>query len=60
MTKKVEKLTPAVEKAKKKLKASSRRKTSYSLDTKFGVVTVDDAAEKPPVQQSSVKRKHQG
>jgi HsdM N-terminal domain len=46
MKKKVEKLTPEAKRARRKLKASTGRKAYYSLDTEFGVLTVEDAPAK--------------
>jgi len=55
--KKVQKLTPEAEQVQEKLKASTSQKTYYRLDTEFGVLTVEDAPQKPAAKQPSVKRK---
>jgi hypothetical protein len=46
MKKSAGKLTPQSERARQKLKALTSRKTFSSLDTKFGVLTVTEPAEK--------------
>ena len=42
---------PEAELARQKLKALTRRKTYSSLDTQFGVLTVEDASKEPAARR---------
>jgi hypothetical protein len=50
---------PSVElgQARKKLKALTSRKKHYSLDTDFGVLTVEDGRQKPAAHPPEPNRK---
>jgi hypothetical protein len=55
--KKIELLKPAAKRARQKLKALTGRKTHYSLDTEFGVLTVQDAPENAAIPRKNANGK---
>lgn len=56
MKKKTRKLAPPAEQVRKKVRALTGRKTYHSLDTAFGVVTVDDVPTNPRPSRNAKPR----
>jgi hypothetical protein len=55
--KKVEKPAPEAEQARQIVKTRTSRKTYHSLDTEYGVLTVEDAPEEPAARRPRQNRK---
>jgi hypothetical protein len=55
--KKNEKLRPKAEQARQKLKELTGRKTYHSLDTEFGVLTVEDTPTQPAPDPKSARKR---